>query len=104
MEYEYENGVKMHSQSRNMNHCTDKMGWVVKGTKGIANERNQFLDFNGKSYWRYRDRDDLSATQIEQNVFIESILKGNPVNDTEYGAKSTLTTIMGEWLRKQGVK
>lgn len=102
IEYEYKNGVKMHSQSRNMDHCTDKMGWVVKGSKGVANDRNQFLDFNGESLWRYRDRDDLSATQIEQNVFIESILKGNHINNTEYGAKSTLTTIMGRMAAETG--
>lgn len=102
IEYEYKNGVKMHSQCRNMNHCADKMGWVLRGTKGLADERRQFLDFNGKSYWRYRDREDLGATQIEQNIFIESILNGTHINNTEYGAKSSLTAIMGRMAAETG--
>lgn len=102
VEFEYANGVKMHSQCRNMNHCTNRMGWLIRGSKGMANERNQFMDFNGKTFWRYRSPEDLGATQIEQNVFIESILKGKHINNTEYGAKSTLTTIMGRLAAETG--
>lgn len=102
IEFEYSNGVKMHSQCRNMNHCTNRMGWEIRGSKALANERNQFYDFNGKTIWRYRNPEDLGATQIEQNVFIESILKGNYINNTEYGAKSTLTTIMGRLAAETG--
>ncbi|PKQ44414.1 Gfo/Idh/MocA family protein [Confluentibacter flavum] len=102
IEYEYKNGVKMYSQSRNMDHCSDKMGWSMNGTKGVANERQEFLDLSGNSYWRYRDNGDLGATQIEQNIFIESIIKGKHINNTEYGAKSTLTTIMGRLAAETG--
>ncbi len=102
IEFEYKSGIKMYSQSRNMNHCTNRMGWELRGLKGTANERRIFSDFNGKSFWRYRNRSDPSATQLEQNIFIESILKSNPVNNTEYGAKSTLTTIMGRKAAETG--
>ncbi|WP_108423650.1 Gfo/Idh/MocA family protein [Flagellimonas amoyensis] len=102
IEYEYENGVKMFSQSRNMNNCDDKMGWTMKGTKGMANERQELFDLSGKNFWRYRDRGDLGATQIEQNVFIESILNNTHINNTEYGAKSSLTTIMGRMAAETG--
>jgi len=102
IEYEYANGVKMFSQCRNMSNCSDKMGWKIRGTKGIADERQMFSDFNGKSFWKYRSREDLGATQIEQNVFIESIINGNHINNTEYAAKSTLTTIMGRLAAETG--
>ncbi len=102
IEFEYANGIKMNSQSRNMNNCTDKMGWSIRGTKGIANEKQEFQDYGGKSYWRYRDLGDLGSTQIEQNVFIDSIHNDTPINNTEYAAKSTLTTIMGRLAAETG--
>ncbi len=102
IEYEYTNGIKMYSQARNMNNCTNKSGWEVRGTKAKADERQRVLDFDNKTLWRYRSREDLSATQVEQNVFIESILKGIHINNTEYGAKSTLTTIMGRMAAETG--
>lgn len=102
IEYEYANGVKMFSQSRNMNNCADKMGWTLKGTKGSANERQELQDLTGKSFWRYRDRGDLGATQIEQNVFIDAVLTGKHINNTEYVAKSSLTTIMGRMAAETG--
>ncbi len=102
IEYEYTNGIKMYSQARNMNNCANKSGWEVRGTKAKADERQRVLDFDNKTLWRYRSREDLSATQVEQNVFIESILKGTHINNTEYGAKSTLTTIMGRMAAETG--
>ncbi|MCF6351419.1 MAG: Gfo/Idh/MocA family oxidoreductase [Cyclobacteriaceae bacterium] len=102
IEYEYKNGVKMYSQARNMNNCANKSGWEVRGTKAKADERQRVLDFDNKTLWRYRSRKDLSATQVEQNIFIESILKGTHINNTEYGAKSTLTTIMGRMAAETG--
>lgn len=102
IEYEYSNGVKMFSQARNMANCADKRGWYIRGTKGIADERPRLLDFKGKSLWRYRSPEDLGDTQVEQNVFIKSILDGTHINNTEYGAKSTLTTIMGRVAAETG--
>ncbi len=102
IEYEYKNGIKMYSQARNMNNCANKSGWAVRGTKAIADERQRFIDFNNTTLWRYRSREDLAATQVEQNIFIESILKGTHINNTEYGAKSTLTTIMGRMAAETG--
>jgi len=102
IEYEYKNGIKMYSQARNMNNCTNKSGWAVRGTKAVADERQRFIDFNNTTLWRYRSREDLAATQVEQNIFIESILKGTHINNTEYAAKSTLTVIMGRMAAETG--
>ncbi len=104
IEYEYKNGVKMHSQCRNMDHCSDKMGWVVYGSKRRADERQQLMDLNGKEFWRYRNPEDVGATQLEQNVFIESILNGIQINNTEFAAKSTLTNIMGRIAAETGLE
>ncbi|MFD2101494.1 Gfo/Idh/MocA family oxidoreductase [Flagellimonas iocasae] len=102
IEYEYANGIQMHSQCRNMNNCANKMGWEIRGTKGIANERFQFKDYKGKTFWNYRDRTNIGDSQKVQNKFINAILNDVHYNDTEYGAKSTLTTIMGRLAAETG--
>ncbi len=53
--------------------------------------------------WRFRDRDQsVGSTQLEQNAFINSIQNGEYINDTEYGAKSTLTAIIGRMAAHSG--
>ncbi|VAW12076.1 Myo-inositol 2-dehydrogenase [hydrothermal vent metagenome] len=104
IEYEYKNGIQMHSQCRNMVNTTNRSGWEVRGSKGIANERFQFKDYNGNTFWNYRNNDEVGAYQKEQNVFINSILKGTRINNTEYAAKSTLTAIMGRMTAETGKK
>ncbi len=102
IEYEYEKGIQMHSQCRNMNNCANRMGWEIRGTKGIANNKFQFKDYDKNIFWNYRKRDDIGASQIAQSKFIDSILNGTYINNTEYGAKSTLTTIMGRMTAETG--
>lgn len=103
VEFEYADGMKLHVQSRQMDNCLNRMGFDILGDKAIANERLKFQDFEGNSLWRYNDEDDLSASQIEQNVFIESILGNHAyVNNTKYGAESSMTTIMGRMAIHSG--
>jgi len=103
VEYEYADGSKLHVQCRQMDNCDNRMGFNVQGTKARADERYQFLDNQGNALWRYRDRDDPSSSQIEQDVFIGSILGSKPyVNNVEFGAESTMTTIMGRMAIESG--
>ncbi|TMU50710.1 Gfo/Idh/MocA family protein [Flagellimonas algicola] len=102
IQYQYPNGIQLHSQCRNMNHCANRMGWEIRGTKGIANERFQFKDYQGKTFWKYRDNTDIGNSQKVQTKFIQAILNGTRFNDTTYGAESTLTTIMGRLAAETG--
>lgn len=102
IQYEYTNGLQMNSQCRNMNNCTNRSGFEIRGSKGVANEKYQFKNYSGKTFWKYRSRDDIGASQKTQSHFINSVLNGTQVNNTEYGAKSTLTTIMGRMTAETG--
>ena len=103
VELDYKDGSKMHVQCRQMDNCANRMGFNVQGTKARADERFQFLDNKGNALWRYRDRDDASSSQIEQDVFIGAILGSKPyVNNVAYGAESTMTTIMGRMAIESG--
>jgi myo-inositol 2-dehydrogenase/D-chiro-inositol 1-dehydrogenase len=103
VEYIYPNGVKMHAQCRNMNNCGVRMGFYIRGTKGYADERSRIFSLDNRVVWRFRDADEpVASTQLEQNVFFNAIANGPYVNNTEYGAKSTLTTIIGRMATHSG--
>ncbi len=103
VEMEYADGTKLHIQCRQMDNCANRMGFNVQGSKARANERFQFLDLQGNAFWRYRDKDDRSSSQIEQDVFIGTVMGKKPyVNNTKYGAESTMTTIMGRMAIESG--
>ncbi|HLF36214.1 MAG TPA: Gfo/Idh/MocA family oxidoreductase [Cyclobacteriaceae bacterium] len=101
-EFKYSNGVKMHVTGATMDRCWSRMGFDILGTQGMANERNMIMDLDGKIIWKYRDEDDPNAYEVEHQVFFDAINKGKHVNDTEFGAKSSLTTIMGRMAIHSG--
>lgn len=103
VEYVYPNGVKMHVQCRNMNHCEVKMGFYIRGTQGYADQRSRIFNLDNKIIWRFRDADEaVGSTQLEQNVFFNAVANGPYINNTDYGAKSTLTTIIGRMASHSG--
>lgn len=103
VEYQYPNGVKMHMQSRTIDNCWKRMGFEIHGTKGYADERNRIFDLKGNMIWRYREREETAgSTQLEQNAFIHALLEGGYLNNTDYGARSTLTTIIGRMAAHSG--
>lgn len=103
VEYVYPNGVKMHVQCRNMNHCEVKMGFHIRGTKGYADQRSRIFNLDNEIVWRFRDADQaVGSTQLEQNVFFNALANGSYINNTDYGAKSTMTTIMGRMATHSG--
>lgn len=103
VEFEYQDGSKLHVQCRQMDNCANRMGFNIQGTKARVDERLQIIDNQGEVLWRYRDEDDVTGSQIEQDVFVGSILGSKPyVNNTEYGAESTMTTIFGRMAIESG--
>ena len=103
VEYIYPSGVKMHVQCRNMDNTAARQGFYIRGTNGYADERSRIFDLKNKIVWRFRDADEpTSATQLEQNVFFNAVANGPYVNNTEYGAKSTMTTILGRMATHSG--
>jgi len=100
-EFEYPSGTKMHVQSFTINRCWGRMGFYVQGTKGSADENKRIYDLDKKVIWNWRD-DEPNEYEVEHDVFFKSILTGEHINNTEFGAKSTLTTIMGRMAMHSG--
>jgi predicted dehydrogenase len=102
-EFEYNNKTKLHVQCRTINNNWNRTGFEFQGTTGYADEKSRIFDSTGKMIWRYRNKDEtVGSSQRCQSAFIQSILESKPLNHIEYGAKSTLTTIMGRMAIHSG--
>jgi predicted dehydrogenase len=93
VEYEYENGVRMFSQCRQMDHCDNRVGEFIAGTKG-SSDCSKWIRVKGGESWRFRD-EEINGYEQEHADLIASIRAGKPLNEAEAVAESTLTAIMG---------
>ncbi len=107
VEYEYPDGSILNSQCRHIPGCWANWSDRVWGTKGYMNSipsRQQLTlqDRKGNMIYRYDGKDDPVAHQIEQDVFIRKIINNEPMNQTEEGAISTMTAILGRMATYSG--
>jgi predicted dehydrogenase len=93
VEFEYANGARMFSQSRQMNGCEGKVEEAVVGTKGTSNCKDWIRPKEGQ-VWRCREQGP-SPYQKEHQDLIDSIRAGKPLNEAKAVGESTLTGIMG---------
>ena len=93
VEFEYANGMKMFSQSRQMDKVDSKVGEFIAGTKGTSDCKTNIRVTGGQA-WRFRDQDN-NPYQQEHLDLIESIRAGKPLNEAQQTAESTLMAIMG---------
>jgi predicted dehydrogenase len=99
--YEFGNGVRCFAMCRQQPNChSETTDWVF-GTRGKATllgRGTPSYQITGANAWRYpaaRLREDTDMYQQEHNELFASIRAGNPINDGEWMAKSTLMAIMG---------
>ena len=96
VEFEYPNGVTMFSQARQINDCLNKVEEFVVGTNGVSNCKNFIGPKQGEAwtYPRREERKDMPYDQEHLNL-IASIQAGNPINEAQAVAESTMTGIIG---------
>ncbi len=93
--YEYANGIKLFATCRQQKGCANDISAHVMGTKGKAElGRNARITTPSETWQPSRNEDD-EAIQAEHDALFASIRNGKPINNGDYGAKSTLMTIMG---------
>jgi myo-inositol 2-dehydrogenase/D-chiro-inositol 1-dehydrogenase len=95
IEYEYPNGVRVLAMCRQMDNTAYRVSNLVVGAEGQA-LMEQFTNFyvRGKERWE-PGQQWLNPYVEEHRVLIQSIRKGDPINETRTIAESTLTAIMG---------
>jgi predicted dehydrogenase len=94
IDYEYENGVHMHSTIRQLQGCANERQEVLVGTKGYASLDGEIYDLSGKQVWKYSGPENVSLVQ-EHVDWVTAIRSGKPVNTARDTATSTLMAIMG---------
>jgi predicted dehydrogenase len=95
IEYEYPNGVRVLAMCRQMDNTAYRVSNLVVGAEGQA-LMEQFTNFyvRGKERWE-PGQQWLNPYVEEHRVLIQSIRKGDPINETRTIAESTLTAMMG---------
>lgn len=93
VEFEYANGMKMFSQSRQMDKVDSKVSEFIAGTKGTSDCKS-YIRLSGGGNWRFREQD-VNPYQQEHQDLIASIRAGKPLNEAQQTAEATLMGIMG---------
>ena len=101
VEYTYANGLKLMSQCRHMPGTVSSVSEHAHGTRGTADIGGGRIVSEGGSKWRYRGQDS-NPYQVEHDDLFTAVRKGTPYNEAEYGAKSTMTAILGRMATYSG--
>jgi predicted dehydrogenase len=106
VEFKYPGGAIISSQCRHQPGTKSNVSEFFQGTSGkvFTSDNNNCVisSHNGDTLFKYNSKSDESPYQIEHNKLFESIRDGGVINNAEYGAKSTLTAIMGRMATYTG--
>ena len=107
--YVYENGMRTHCTSRQMNGCDNLNRVFVYGTKGYTNCFDIIYNLDGTEAWKYpyaeneRTSGHQAQAYIQEHIRLVSAIRQNkPVNDTEIHAQSVLIAMMGRMAAYTG--
>jgi predicted dehydrogenase len=102
--YEYENGAKVYSKTRQQARCLNDISVQVQGTAGSAllSERRRGMSIKTAAGERVYDGPNNDFYQTEHDELFASIRNGRPINNGEYMAKSTLMAIQGRMAAYTG--
>ena len=103
IEFEYADGQKIYSQCRHIKGCMRKVSESFVGTNGTAPAPGKLMTNSGYSLMNYNDKKDKNPYQVEHDLLFEAIAKGEyKFADTENGAKSTMSSILGRMATYSG--
>lgn len=90
--FEWDNGVKTFSYTRQMKGCLNNVEDYVLGSNGRAKVLKHEIE--GEASWKYRGPKP-SMYNVEHAELFAGIRNGTPINNGEYMSYSTLMAIMG---------
>jgi len=101
VEFEYADGTRMFSQCRHIVGCWSNISEHAHGTKGYSDISGSSIKVAGGDAWKYRG-ERPNPYQVEHDDLFASIRSGNPLNEAQYGATSTMTAILGRLCTYSG--
>jgi predicted dehydrogenase len=106
VEFEYANGAVISSQCRHQKGCMNRVSETFQGTLGTVNtsggNKSQLKSYSGENIYKHNGEDDKNPYQVEHDRLFASIRSGGVINNTEYGASSTMTAILGRMATYTG--
>jgi myo-inositol 2-dehydrogenase/D-chiro-inositol 1-dehydrogenase len=102
--YKWANGARGYHFSRQQNGTQGSYELEIFGKNGFCSAKNRHaIMADGQTPWRYSgSNNDMYKTEHEE--LIASIRSGNPINDGERAANSTMVAIMGRMVAYTGKK
>jgi predicted dehydrogenase len=103
VEFTYEDGTRMFSYCRHIRNCWNSFSQHAHGTKGSASiigHGTATLRVDGKDPVARRRAAD--GHQVEHDDLFAALLAGQPYNEGDFGATSTMTAILGRMATYSG--
>jgi len=101
VEFTYASGTKLFSQCRHIPGTFSSVSEHAHGTEGTANIGDGRIE--GFGGWQFRFREDRpNPYQVEHDRLFAAIRENTEHMEAEYGAKSTLTSILGRMATYSG--
>ena len=100
VQYEYADGTNMFSECRHIRNVWNSVSEHAHGSQGSANISGSSI-ISGNEKWRYKGKRN-NPYQTEHDDMFAAIRAGQPYNEGERGAYSTLTAIMGRMATYSG--
>ncbi|MDB5249982.1 MAG: oxidoreductase domain protein [Segetibacter sp.] len=104
VEFQYANGVILNSQCRHQKGTMSKVDELICGTKGkVFFDQARITDLKGNVIYQFDKKKENRPYQAEHDELFAAIAKGEyKFWDTERGAKSTMTSILGRMATYSG--
>jgi predicted dehydrogenase len=100
VEFTYADGTKLLSECRHQKNTWGSVSEHAHGTKGTATFSRYSIETEGEK-WRYRE-EVKNPYQVEHDRLFSAIRSGAEHNEAEYGATSTMTSILGRMATYSG--
>ena len=101
VEFEYADGFRMYSQCRHIRNCWQNVSEHIYGSEGHSSVAAHQIFPKSGDPWRYPGKR-VGGHQQEQLNMIDALAKGEIYNEGDYGAKSTMTNILGRCATYSG--
>ncbi|MDT0553570.1 Gfo/Idh/MocA family protein [Urechidicola vernalis] len=107
VEFEYPSGAVISSQCRHQQGCMNRVSETFQGTHGTTYSdgggNGNLKTYSGNTRYKHDGENDKNPYQVEHDELFAAIRgNGEYINNAEYGAKSTMTAILGRMATYTG--
>ena len=107
VDFTYPDGTRMESQCRHWAKCKNDVSEHAHGIKGYCDVSAGHIKFRDGTEWRYKHPGpgkEPNPYQVEHDDLMNAIRNNTPYNEGDYGAYSTMTSILGRMATYSGAE